>query len=216
MSTTTTVTGSALAELAARLRGRGAPLNEHWRGVDRVFQRWSSVRGLRDSLREHVRTLGPRQSSAVVGRSRETTTHFAWCLFDEPDDDFSFWLHEYKPLEDWRAGYADSVHNHRYHFCTTILRGSYVHERYDARVDRETGLITETELRHRTYCPAGWAGTLYADEFHRIPTATERTITFLVKSRPVTGWSLSYDPEVGIGHRHVPVEVRLGELAEKI
>ena len=55
--------------------------------------------------------------------SRETTTHFAWCLLDRPDDGFSFWLHEYKPQQDWRIGYADSVHNHRYHFCTTILRG---------------------------------------------------------------------------------------------
>jgi hypothetical protein len=57
---------------------------------------------------------------------------------------------------------------------------------------------------------------MLADEFHRIPEAADGTMTFLVKSRPVSSFSLSFDPATGIGHRHVPVEVRLGELADRI
>jgi hypothetical protein len=32
----------------------------------------------------------------------------------------------------------------------------------------------------------------------------------------VSSFSLSFDPASGIGHRHVPVEVRLGDLADRI
>ena len=82
----------------------------------------------------------------MIRRSRETTTHFAWCLRDVPDEPFTFWLHEYKEQRDWRQGYADSVHNHRYHFCTTILRGGYLHERYAATINPSTELIGSAEL----------------------------------------------------------------------
>jgi hypothetical protein len=163
-----------------------------------------------------VRRLRPHEAAAVRAGSRETTTHFAWRLLDSPADEFSFWLHEYKPQQDWRHGYADSVHNHRYHFCTTILRGGYVHERYDAQLDPRTGLITSISLRQRNSCAEGASGALFADQFHRIPSAGESTMTFLVKSRAVTDSSVSYDPVTGISHRHLPVEIRLGDLADRI
>ena len=83
-------------------------------------------------------------------------------------------------------GYADSVHNHRYHFCTTILCGGYVHQRFDTDVDPESGLVTSATLVRGGRCAAGESGYLLADEFHRIPSALDGTMTLLVKSRPVT------------------------------
>jgi hypothetical protein len=156
------------------------------------------------------------EAAAMTIRSRETTTHFAWCLRDQPDEPFTFWLHEYKPQRDWRQGYADSVHNHRYHFCTTILVGWYLHERYRATIDPGTGLIATAELVDSTTCGAGAAGRVLAHEFHRIPYAADVTMTFLVKSREVNSWSLSYDPATRTSHRHVPVEFRLGDLARRL
>jgi hypothetical protein len=202
--------------LATQLRAADFPLAENWPAVEEWFRTWAARPDLRVELREHLRMLQPADSAAVRAGSRETTTHFAWCLLDSPADEFSFWLHEYKPQRDWRQGYADSVHNHRYHFCTTILRGSYVHEHYEAQLDPQTELIVSARLRKRNSCPAGASGALLADEFHRIPVAAEATMTFLVKSRAVTNSSVSYDPNTGISHRHVPVEVRLAGLAERI
>ncbi|MBE1500363.1 hypothetical protein H4696_007463 [Amycolatopsis lexingtonensis] len=207
---------SPLSELATRLRTAQFPLATEWRAVDGWFRPWAAQSGLRDELRTQLRTLSGAQATKVLRSSRETTTHFAWCLLDSPADPFSFWLHEYKAQEDWREGYADSVHNHRYHFCTTILRGDYFHERYETTIDPGTGLIASARLRRRALCQAGDCATMLADEFHRIPEAAAGTMTFLVKSRPVSSFSLSFDPASGIGHRHVPVESRLGELADRI
>ncbi|WP_290057975.1 hypothetical protein [Amycolatopsis solani] len=207
---------SPITELATRLRTAGFPLAVEWRAVDGWFRPWAAQSGLRDELRTQLRTLSGAQATKVLRSSRETTTHFAWCLLDSPADPFSFWLHEYKAQEDWREGYADSVHNHRYHFCTTILRGDYFHERYETTIHPETGLIESARLRRRALCQAGDCATMLADEFHRIPEAAAGTMTFLVKSRPVSSFSLSFDPASGIGHRHVPVESRLGELADRI
>lgn len=207
---------SPLSELATRLRTARTPLAADWRVVDTWFRSWADHPELRAELRTQLRSLSAVQAAKVLRSSRETTTHFAWCLLDSPVDSFSFWLHEYKAQPDWRAGYADSVHNHRYHFCTTILRGSYLHERYETTHDPRTGLIDSARLRGRTLCQVGACATMLADEYHRIPEAASDTMTFLVKSRPVSTYSLSYDPATGIGHRHVPVEVRLGELADRI
>ncbi|MFJ7211766.1 hypothetical protein [Amycolatopsis sp. NPDC098790] len=207
---------SPLSELATRLRAAEFPPAADWRAVDEWFRPWAAQPGLRDELRSQLRALSSAQAAKVLRSSRETTTHFAWCLLDSPSDPFSFWLHEYKAQEDWREGYADSVHNHRYHFCTTILRGDYLHERYETTIDDGTGLITSTRRRRSALCQAGACITMLADEFHRIPEAADGTMTFLVKSRPVSSFSLSFDPATGIGHRHVPVEVRLGELADRI
>jgi hypothetical protein len=171
---------STLALLATQLRTADFPLAENWHTVEEWFTPWAAQPELREEVRDHLRRLEPRAAALVRTGSRETTTHFAWCLLNSPADEFSFWLHEYKPQRDWRHGYADSVHNHRYHFCTTILRGGYVHERYDARLDPLTELITSAHLRQRNTCPAGASGALFADQFHRIPSAEENTLTVLV------------------------------------
>ena len=210
------INGSALEELAEQLRSAEVDLPARWDQVDRWFETWSTRPNLRADLRTHLLGLPTEQADAVIRRSRETTTHFAWCLRDRPGEPFTFWLHEYKEQRDWRAGYADSVHNHRYHFCTTILRGAYLHERYVAAIKPDNGLIASAKLLRATECPEGAAGSLLASDFHRIPRAMDGTMTFLVKSREVTPWSLSYDPVTQESHRHVPVESRLSHLAERL
>lgn len=207
---------SALAELADLLRGLDGPPSDRWDAIDACFQSWVARSDVRDKLRHYLQDLPPEEFAAVRARSRETTTHFAWCLRDQPAEGFTFWLHEYKPQSDWRVGYADSVHNHRYHFCTTIVSGGYLHEHYVATVEPTTQMITSVELVKSTSCAAGDVGMLLANEFHRIPKAMDRTMTFLVKSREVVRWSLSYDPNTRASHQHIPVESRLDDLASRI
>lgn len=212
----TDLTGLAtITELASRLTSVGSPAVDRW-SIGAEFDEWAAQPGLRERLRGHLRALTPQEEARVVARSRETTTHFAWCLRDEPTEPFTFWLHEYKPQRDWRHGYADSVHNHRYNFCTTILSGSYLHERFTARLGPGDRSIVETNLLRSTNCAAGASGTMLAHEFHRIPKAADDTVTFLVKSRPVQPWSLSYDPDTRTSHRHVPIESRLEELTKRL
>jgi hypothetical protein len=208
--------GSAMAELAEQLRSADFTLSSNWREVDRWFEAWAERPGLRTDLRSHLLALPDGEANTIIGRSRETTTHFAWCLRDNPAEDFTFWLHEYKEQRDWRAGYAETVHNHRYHFCTTILRGGYLHERYVALFSPQNQLIASTELLTSTPCPVGASESLLSSDFHRIPRAVDGTMTFLVKSREVTPWSLSYDPLTHESHRHVPVESRLSHLAKRL
>lgn len=208
--------GSVLGELAEQLGTAEFDLSSRWDLVDRWFEKWAERPGLRNDLRAHLLGLPSEQADVMIRRSRETTTHFAWCLRDQPGEPFTFWLHEYKEQRDWRQGYADSVHNHRYHFSTTILRGGYLHERYTATINPNTELIGSAELLASTPCPVGASGSLLATDFHRIPRATNGTMTFLVKSREVTPWSLSYDPTTQESHRHVPVESRLSQLADRL
>jgi len=207
------MTLSALADLAGEMRSTDVA---DWPVVADRFGKWAAQPDLRAELRTYLHGLTGNSATAVLARSRETTTHFAWCLLDLPADAFSFWLHEYKPQQDWRIGYADSVHNHRYHFCTTILCGRYVHERFTADVTEDETEIRSVGLLRSGVCETGEAGMMLSDQFHRIPKAEDGTVTFLVKSRAVRPWSLSYDPATGISRRHVPIEQRLGRLAQLI
>lgn len=204
---------SALAGLTADLHGLERPLVAHWPRVHETFLRWVAKPEFRLDLRDYVRSV---PEAELTARARETTTHFAWCLLDEAASDFTLWLHEYKPQHDWRPGYADSVHNHRYHFCTTLLHGRYLHERFDATVSAESGLITSVTSIERITCETGSSAMLLAPEYHRVGRVADDTMTFLVKSRPVAAWSLSYDPARGVTHRHVPVENRVGEMSARI
>ncbi|RKT56350.1 hypothetical protein [Saccharothrix australiensis] len=207
---------SAVAELAALIAVADPPVADHWGHVAGRFREWAARPSLKEELRAHLHALSPREEMRVAARSRETTTHFAWCLRDEPAEPFTFWLHEYKPQRDWRRGYADSIHNHRYHFCTTLLTGSYLHERFTARLAADGRSIEDTTLLRSTHAHEGDSGTMLSHEFHRIPKAADDTLTFLVKSRAVSPWSLSYDPDTRTSHRHVPVESRLEELAKAL
>ena len=207
---------SVMAELADDIRRVDFPLVQSWEAVSESFESWIHRPGLREQLRDHLRTLPADLAAEVVQRSRETTTHFAWCLRDREEDPFSFWLHEYKPQRDWRPGYADSVHNHRYHFCTTILRGCYVHERFEAELDATRSTILSATLLRSSNCPPGASGTMLAEEFHRIPYAADGTMTFLIKSRPVSRWSLSFDPQSQVSRQHLPVESRMDQLVNRI
>jgi hypothetical protein len=204
---------SPLSGLTAELRELDRPLTARWAQVHETFVRWVRMPEFRDHLRNFVLGL---PAAEVAARSRETTTHFAWCLLDDPGADFSLWLNEYKPQVDWRPGYANSVHNHRYHFCRSMVHGGYIQEHYDAAVSPESGLVTAVASRGRARCATGSTSMLLASDFHRIVSATDDTMTFLVKSRPVTSWSLSYDLERGTAHRHIPVENRLGEMSARI
>lgn len=203
---------STLAELAGAIRGIGTD----WIAIDRALQKWVDQPGRRRELHTHLHALPADEAAGIVARSKETTTHFAWCLYDRPDDPFSLWLHEYKPCHAWLPGYANSVHNHRYHFCTTLLSGGYLHERFTAELDDTGTVIRSVASTGGCWLSEGDGGHLLSHEFHRIPEAADGTMTFLVKSRMVTPWSVSYDPATRLSQQHIPMTDRLARLAGRL
>lgn len=206
---------SPLTELADAIRCVEEPL-ARWADVDATFVGWADTLGRRARLRAYLRDLPSDEAARVLARSKEATTHFAWCLLDRPGDAFSLWLHEYKPARDWLPGYANSVHNHRYHFSTAVLAGGYLHERFAADLDADGTEIRAVRRTDRAACRTGWSGSVLSHEFHRIPHAEDGTLTFLVKSRMVRPWSVSLDPGTGLSQRHIPMGSRLVDLAGRL
>lgn len=206
-----------LAGLDRQLRAEAGRLVRRWQVAREVTERWATGQpDLLGMLREQLGDLPPAAGARVAAGSRETTTHFAWRLVDDPDAPFSLWLHEYKPQHDWWPGYANSVHNHRYHFCSIVLTGCLEHEWYDVRLDPAGERVVGFGRRDRELWRPGRVRALTAEQFHRVARARDGTVTFLVKSRPVRAWSLSVDPASGVCRRHVPVEERVRDLASRI
>ena len=204
-----------LTGLAERLCADGP--GDRWATAHATTERWVAAQpDLLAALREQLRSLPDRATAEIAAGSRETTTHFAWQLVNDPDAPFSFWLHEYKPQRDWWLGYANSVHNHRYHFSSTVLAGGFQHEWYDVQLDPTGELVRGLSCSASEMWKPGPARLVTADRFHRVARAIDGTVTFLVKSDAVRGWSLSVDPGTWVSRRHVPVEGRIGDLADRI
>lgn len=206
-----------LADLAEQLRAEADRLPAQWWLAHELTSAWVARQpDLLCALREQFKVLPAWAKAEVAAGSRETTTHYAWRLVDDPDWPFTFWLHEYKPQRDWWPGYANSVHNHRYHFCTTVLAGAFQHEWHDVQLDATGELSRGVTCRSREIWRPGPVRVVTAEQFHRVARASDGTLTFLVKSRPVRRWSLSVDPATNVSRRHIPVEERIGDLADRI
>jgi len=202
----------SLQGLADRLRDAVGQQVAHER-----FTCWVRAQpDLLEQLRADLRALSQRQAAVLAAGSREVTTHFAWRLLYEKTEPFSIWLHEYKPQRDWLPGYANTVHNHRYDFSTTVLTGGYWHEWFDVELDSSGEFVRGVTSAGSQALLPGMACAVTADRFHRIPRVKDGTTTFLIKSRPVKTWSLSFDPYTRVSRRHVPVEVRVCDLAERL
>jgi len=80
----------ALSELAAQLAGADRDPAQPWPQIHDRFRAWAGQPGLRRRLRSHLQDLPADAVAAVTSRSRETTTHFAWCLRDRIDEPFAF------------------------------------------------------------------------------------------------------------------------------
>lgn len=203
-------------ELLAGLRRDADRVRRDWRYAATLLAGWSESGPAPDRVASHLRGLPAAARAAITERSRETATHFAWCLVDEPDEPFSVWVNEYKDPHRWPATYANSVHNHRYDFCTRILAGGYRHERYHAALDPDSGQLSEVTLRDRQETEVGTVLVIPADSYHRVPTARSGTMTLLVKMRPRFTHSISYDPASRTTQVHIPIEARVDELIDAL
>lgn len=203
-------------ELLAALRRDLDQLRQDWRYAAGPLADWSEPGPAPGRVAGFLRQLPAAERAAITERSRETATHFAWCLVDGPDEPFSVWVNEYKDPHRWPASYANSVHNHRYDFCTRILAGGYRHEQYHARLDPGSWRLTEVTLRDQHETEVGTVLVVPAESYHRVPTARSGTMTLLVKMRPRFAHSISFDPATGATQVHIPIEARVDELIDAL
>jgi hypothetical protein len=212
-----TMTGvTAMDELIRNLNRNADQLRNDWRATGSILSDWAHPAEATARIAAYLRSLSPEHHAAISRRARETATHYAWCLYDKPDEPMSIWVNEYKDPARWPSRYANSVHNHRYDFCTRILAGSYVHETYRISWEPATTTLTCAALKERREVELGAVLDVAAEIFHRIPSARAGTLTLLVKARPRFGHSFSYDPDTHTTEIHIPVEARIEQLIEAL
>ncbi|MBN2982515.1 MULTISPECIES: hypothetical protein [Cohnella] len=95
----------------------------------------------------------------------------------------------------------ESIHDHRFHFCSAILCGSYTHEKYE--VKKTVGDQVELELTEKTLMRAGDVYYFPAGSFHRVLPSEELTLSLIIRSGAVLPFSRVIDPETKIlRHAH--------------
>ncbi|MGH9194329.1 MAG: hypothetical protein ACRD1T_01145 [Acidimicrobiia bacterium] len=144
--------------------------------------------------------------------SNETSTHFQWRVHRGPEDGYEIWLHEYKPQGLLRSGYADSIHDHRYWFASSLLAGGFtqttycVEESTGVRRLRETGKVSFTK---------GTAYVVDPSAVHSISDFSYPTLTLLVRSRAIKPYSTEFRLSDGRAVHYYPLRTRIRLLRDR-
>ena len=193
--------GTALAEMIGAIRGVSddfAVGGESMESVDRCVRRAADgeiAAFFRDALELLEDEHRPRGGSVLHENGFRKIS-----LFKDPESSMQL------RLNFWPAGTVDaSIHNHRWHFFSFVVRGSIDHSIFevspsdepgalsmvelsdaDANLKKTIGAATPVALRetHRTSLSQGGAYSLDLDSFHTISTATD-AVTLMVTGRPL-------------------------------
>jgi hypothetical protein len=146
------------------------------------------------------------QLERILERSLERTTHVKWFL-GARSGEYVVWLHEYKPPEVFAraVGFAASVHNHRYGFCSRVLAGALHVSAFAAPTapDERLRLIQRSEVKQ------GQVMSLSHEDIHQIDQVEPYTYTILVQGPVARNFSTCYDTASGNGRRVYDLQSRL-------
>ena len=87
----------------------------------------------------------------------------------------------------------ESIHDHRFHFCATVLCGYYTHEEYDVK-HHQDGTV-DLKLKNTTIISKGDSYFFPAGAFHRVIPSDETTTSLLVRGDAILPYSRVIDPE---------------------
>jgi hypothetical protein len=142
----------------------------------------------------------------ITDRSLERTTHFKWFLGARPGN-YVVWLHEYKAPKEFAqaVGFASSVHNHRYGFCSRVLSGTLHVSTFatPSEPDDQIRLTGEREIKQ------GQTMSLSHEDVHRVDRVAPRTYTILVQGPVARSFSTCYDVASGYSRRIYDLQSRL-------
>lgn len=204
---------SLVTNLLQRINNIAPPADEDL--LKEMMTTWSghtTTRAIRESLRQWLVTTADLDRLRVT--ARETSTHYVWPLVANANG-YSLVINEFKHPQEMMAGYAKTLHDHRYSFVSLLLSGGYTQVRSDIEMlgtgqayrisDLSRDILTESDIVAINHA-----------EFHRLVTISERTVTLVARCPAVKGESLSVDPGTRRVTRHVPVEARVRHLIQAL
>jgi hypothetical protein len=153
----------------------------------------------------------PALAQHLGDTARETSTHYVWPVF-RGDNGFCVVINEFKQPEHMTAGYAASLHNHRYSFASLVLSGSYCQVRSTVEIGSEYEHASAIYDIGQDLASAGTITVITHDVFHRLVDVAPRTITLVAKCPATKNSSLSVDLRTRRASRHIPVEARVRNL----
>jgi hypothetical protein len=194
--------GMGLFTEASSSRGFPALDGLPWRSrSDEALAEARELLGADDLPDELISWLAGRPSeemAQIIDRSLERTTHFKWFLGARPAE-YVVWLHEYKTPDVFAqaTSFAASVHNHRYGFCSRVLRGALQVSAFapPVRPDDPVRLVARRRV------DVGQTMILSHEDVHRVDRVAPHTCTLLVQGPAAREFSTCYDVGGGLGRR---------------
>jgi hypothetical protein len=146
--------------------------------------------------------------------TRETSTHYVWPLH-RSSSDYSVVINEFKAPSSMTAGYATTLHNHRYSFISLMMSGGYVQVRSDLEFAARDQASQIRDI-HRDIVEEGDIVLIKHDEFHRLAAIKDRTVTLVIKCPAAKRESVSVDTSTLRVTRHLPAEARIAQLIDAL
>lgn len=146
----------------------------------------------------------------IIAKSKETDTHFVWCVQSLRESDGKICIHQYKNLPTGLGGHANTVHDHRYDFLTFMLQGSYSEERYSP--ESVLGDHSPAVVRKSSFTP-GSIRFVPNELFHRVTDVEPGTLTLVLKAPASKENSTSLDLKTGIRQNHLSWKQRFHAFA---
>ncbi len=206
-----------MTRLIARLFGEidGLPPSADAHVINQAMGDWCAsheVWRIRQGLLEWLKETASLDQIRVS--ARETSTHYVWPIYTGIGG-HSVVINEFKDPGQMAAGYATTLHNHRYSFGSLMLSGGYTQLRYRVEIDGLGRAMALSELGADDVAQGGIVA-IADDVFHRLTNIERHTMTLVVKGPPVREQSISVDVLTLRGSRHLPVEARVMELMDAL
>jgi hypothetical protein len=146
--------------------------------------------------------------------ARETATHYVWPVYAAPSG-YSIVINEFKELEHMVAGYATTLHNHRYSFISLMLSGRYRQVRCEVEMN-QFGQATGLHEIGNDNVAEGSIVAIDHNMFHRLADIRDRTMTLVIRCPAVKEASISVDIGTLRTSRHLPAEARVVQLMDAL
>jgi predicted metal-dependent enzyme (double-stranded beta helix superfamily) len=137
----------------------------------------------------------------------ETSTHYKWLIYRNPDAGFTVWAHGYKSANQRRPGYAEIPHNHRYDLCSILLQGGYTSVSYE--YDSSEGLTATS----RGHFGPGDVLSLTHEEIHSLEQIVDGTQSLFIEGPTRKHFSTAF-PAGGEPVRHYDFDGRWNDFID--
>jgi hypothetical protein len=138
-----------------------------------------------EDVHSWVTSWSEAEAATRTRECHETPTHYKWLLYRGRRQPITVWWHEYKSEKLRGAGYTQLPHDHRYDFCSLMLRGSFVSDGFAAGTPLV--LLDESKLL------AGDWLSMSSAQIHALRDIADGTDTLVFQGPARRGFSRVYE-----------------------